>query len=379
MGDMSLKLTIRGIDPKNFKFYKLRKFMYSLQPIINPENPRVDEKDHRELNKPVQIGNASHRKGFAHRRYFDDFVTLKIGEDVPEHLAEIRTWNERDEINGNWIQTWFKVDKNRPKKVNDITLISLHGELSSPYKGEFGFQMRVYYSYPRQALMFEDWLGQKKKIWSYKKYDVMNQWSFVTLLVRKIFENDETRFEVHAATSYEHIFKILYNADDEPEEDDDRVRRLKLVKGRSLDKAKSDESSVSNKDDNDPNSDKTQKKQADAEEEKKKDDDSKRNLKVDTEGLNLEDLRYAQIERELEHDYAKFPVRQLGAKNAKRNDKAEKQANESGGNSFDDEETKNEERTKEKEEQESRRQLDEEEEEHKGKKTDKENDNNKDN
>merc|ERR1712072_813676 len=70
-------------------------------------------------------------------------------------------------------------------------------------------------------------------------------------------------------------FKILYNADDEPEEDEDRVRRLKLVKERALDKAKSDESSVSNKDDNYPNSDKTQKKQADAEDEKKKDDDAK--------------------------------------------------------------------------------------------------------
>merc|ERR1712083_171996 len=122
--------------------------------------------------------------------------------------------------------------------------------------------------------------------------------------------------------------------------EDRRIRRLKLAEGRSLDKAKkdddakvrvldkakSDESSVSDKDDNDPNSDKTQKKQADAEDEKKKDDDAKRSLKVDLEGLNPEDLRYAQIERELEHDYSKFPVRQLGAKNAKKNDKAEKQA-----------------------------------------------------
>jgi len=464
--DISLKLTIRGSDPKNFKFYKLRKFMYSLQPIINPENPRVDEKDHKELNGAVQIGNASHRKGFSQRKYFDDFVDLKIGDDVPEHLAEIRMWNERDEINGNWIQTWFKVNKDKPKKVNDITLISLHGELSSPYKGEFGFQMRLYYSYNRQALMFEDWMGQKKVVWSYKKYDVINQWSFVTLLIRKIFANDETRFEVHAATSYEKIFKILYNADDEPEEDDDRVRRLKLVEtlsgraldkaksdessvsdkeendpnsdktekkqadskdekektddaarvlgknkaddeskvtdkeehdpssketekkqedsekekkkednSRVLDKAKSDESSVSDKEENDPNSDKTEKKQADSKDEKEKTDDAARVLKNDLEGLNPEDLRYAQIERELEHDYGQFPVRNLGAKNVKKNDKAEKQAEENGGNSTDDEETKDEEsqKAKEEEEQESRR-LGEESEEKKGKKSDKDSD-----
>merc|ERR1712003_337458 len=118
-------------------------------------------------------------------------------------------------------------------------------------------------------------------------------------------------------------------------DDDAKVRVLEKVK---------DESTV-------PNSDKTQKKQADAEDEKKKDDDAKRSLKVDLEGLNPEDLRYAQIERELEHDYAKFPVRQLKA--AKKNEKAEKQAEESKGNNIeDDEETKNEESTKEKEKEE---------------------------
>lgn len=276
--DLSLKLTIKGKDPKNFKYYKLRRFMYSLQPMINPEAPRIDEKDHKEMNTPVQIGNASHRKGFAPRKYFDDMVDLKIGEDVPEHLAQIRMWNERDEINGNWIQTWFKVNKTRPKKQSEITLISLHGELSSPYKGEFGFQMRLYYSYTRRSLMFEDCFGQKKVVWNYAKYDIVNKWSFVTLLVRKIFENDVTSFEVHAATSYEHIYKILYNADDAPgEDDDDRVRRLALTNpdDRKLDKAKGDGDKVEKDEGESPSSDKSQKKEADAEDNKKKEDDSR--------------------------------------------------------------------------------------------------------
>lgn len=127
---------------------------------------------------------------------------------MPEHLAEIKMWNERDEINGNWVQTWFKVDKKKPKKRNEINLISIHGELANAYKGEFGFQMNLYYSYSRKALMFKDYQGRRKKVWSYKKRDPEKVWTFVVLLIRKIFINDEQRFEVHACTSFEDIFRI---------------------------------------------------------------------------------------------------------------------------------------------------------------------------
>jgi len=193
--------------------------MYSLQPFTNPEIPRIDVKDVKENNTPVQIGNASHRKGMEYRRWFDEFVNLELGDDVPEHLAQIKMWNERDEINGNWIQTWFKVEKKRPKNRNYINLVSLHGELASPYKGNFGFQMRLYYDYSRKALMFQDYVGRRKKVWSYKIRDPYNVWTFVVLLIRKIFINDEQRFEVHACTSFEDIYRILYNPDDKPEDD----------------------------------------------------------------------------------------------------------------------------------------------------------------
>lgn len=48
--DMTLKITIKGKNPKNMKHYKLRRFMYSLQPFTDPNNPRIDVKDVRENN-----------------------------------------------------------------------------------------------------------------------------------------------------------------------------------------------------------------------------------------------------------------------------------------------------------------------------------------
>jgi hypothetical protein len=285
--DLMLKLTIKGQDPKNMKYYKLRNFMYSLQPLVDPLNPRVDTKHDKDSNMPVQIGNASHRKGFSPRKWFDDLITLDIGGSVPEHLAQIKMWNERDEINGNWVQTWFKVGK-KPKNQDAMTLISVYGDLANPHKGEFGFQMRLYYSYSQRSLMFRDFVGKLTKVFSYKKYDVEGVWNFVTLMIRKIFVDDEQRFEIHAATSYEHIFKILNNPDDKPGEDDDDRRRLTLTTvlppitrlkiGRSLDK--SDTASKTDKNDTDEtkiNDDSTTSK----EEETKKKKSGERELEVD--------------------------------------------------------------------------------------------------
>jgi hypothetical protein len=60
-------------------------------------------------------------------------------------------WNARDEINGNWIQTWYKIGV-KPNYQDDVTLINIHGKLAEadPKLGE-DFEFKIYYSYSKKS------------------------------------------------------------------------------------------------------------------------------------------------------------------------------------------------------------------------------------
>jgi len=56
-----------------------------------------------------------------------------LDQFVPPDIAKIKGINERDEVNGNWIQCWYTVnewprDPTNPKKWKmDVTILSFRG------------------------------------------------------------------------------------------------------------------------------------------------------------------------------------------------------------------------------------------------------------
>jgi len=104
-------------------------------------------------------------------------------------------WNERDEINGNWIQTWYKIGV-KPQYQEDITLINIHGKLSEPDEktGAEDFEFKIYYSYKDSGLYFKNHKKKKTLIRDCSKMDMQNTWNYVGAMVRKVNVRNTMKF-----------------------------------------------------------------------------------------------------------------------------------------------------------------------------------------
>jgi len=204
-----IQLIIKPImkNPLNFQFYKMVNFKYSLQRHQQAKDKRMKFPENKEANKQVKAEHLAHKKGFPERIEFNDSYSLYVGSTLPEKIANISMWNARDEINGNWIQTWYKIGV-KPKYQEDITIINIHGHLSepNPKTGAEEFEFKIYYNYPKSSVYFRDHNNKKQLIKDLSQMDAQNTWNYMGVLVRKVFVQNQMKFLVYIATTEDDIF-----------------------------------------------------------------------------------------------------------------------------------------------------------------------------
>lgn len=213
--DMKMEVFINGKTEANFEYYKLVSFKYSL--VMEQKGGILDKQvmDDLEANRKVTVDDLGHRKGFKYRDNFDIGFALKLDQFVPPDVAKIKGINERDDVNGNWIQTWYKVDEwprdpTDPKKWKpDVTIISFRGRLESPVNGEKWRNYRVYFDYLLKKLMFDNGEGGVVMIKEFGDNADKGKWNYVGILIRKIYSNGTMKFQIIGTSTHDDIDKFV--------------------------------------------------------------------------------------------------------------------------------------------------------------------------
>lgn len=81
-----------------------------------------------ESNRPVTSKDVSQYTRGIVVREIDEFETTyeyEIGKELSPELTNIAEWNEQDELNGNWITTWFKINRTKPENQDTVSIMSL--------------------------------------------------------------------------------------------------------------------------------------------------------------------------------------------------------------------------------------------------------------
>merc|ERR1712194_408499 len=149
-------------------------------------------------NKPVSAKDVSmFSRGIAVKT-IDDFETLyefEIGKQLTPDLTNIAEWNEQDELNGNWITTWFKINRTKPENSDRVTLISLRFTLQEATDYGIWVYYCVYYDYRTMWIYWWDYDSDPIMIWDYTTYDPYI-WNSISLLLRKTKVNGKLTFKI---------------------------------------------------------------------------------------------------------------------------------------------------------------------------------------
>jgi hypothetical protein len=210
---LKLKINCGTLDVADFQHFALRNFRYSLQKAQKGKKLDLYFKDDRKANSKVDASYLAHKPTIPDREVFENYQSFKLGTAVPEEFL-YSEFNERDEMNGNWIQTWFKIGV-KPDFQDTTTMINIHGWKECPADGGCEFQHKVIYDYTDSRLWYVDEEGAKGEIWRLKKFDTMNKWLFVCLLVRKQGSGHSQRFEVLVANTFDDIENQLVSKEGE--------------------------------------------------------------------------------------------------------------------------------------------------------------------
>jgi len=147
---LKVKVNIQTMDVADFRHFILRNFRYSLQKKQNGKKLDMFFNDDVKANKKVDASYIDHKPTIPDKEAFDNYMTFNIGTTVPDEFL-YSEMNERDEMNGNWIQTWFKIGP-KPEFKDETTMINIHGWKECSKEGGCEFQHRVTYNYANKKL-----------------------------------------------------------------------------------------------------------------------------------------------------------------------------------------------------------------------------------
>ena len=210
---LKIKVNCMTTDPSDFSNFALRNFRYSLQKKQSGGKIDLFYKDDEKANTKVDASYLAHKPTIPDKSVFINYKTFKLGTSVPEEFL-YSEYNERDEMNGNWIQTWFKIGP-KPEYKDETSMINIHGFKECATDGGCEFQHKVTYNYLDSNLYYVDEFGEHLKILNLSKFNTMERWNFICLLVRKQGGGHGQRFEVLAATVFDDIEKELVSKEGE--------------------------------------------------------------------------------------------------------------------------------------------------------------------
>lgn len=148
---LKLKINCARLDIADFQHFALRNFRYSIQKAQKGKKLDLHFKDDRKANTKVDASYLADKPTIPEREVFENYKSFKLGTTVPDEFLYSES-NERDEMNGNWIQTWFKIGV-KPDYQDTTTMINIHGWKECPFDGGCDFQHKVIYYYTDSRLL----------------------------------------------------------------------------------------------------------------------------------------------------------------------------------------------------------------------------------
>merc|ERR1711957_952493 len=204
---LKIKVNVMTEDPSEFANFALRNFRYSLQKKQDGKKLDLFYKDDKVANKKVDASYLAHKPTIPDKLVFNLYKSFKLGTSVPEEFL-YSEYNERDEMNGNWIQTWYKIGP-KPEYKDETSMINIHGFKECAKDGGCEFQHKVTYNYKDSNLYYVDEFGEHLKISNLSKFNKLERWNFICLLIRKQGGGHGQQFEVLAANVFDDIEKEL--------------------------------------------------------------------------------------------------------------------------------------------------------------------------
>jgi len=115
-------------EKAHYLYYSLMRVKYTLVKMQKEGEMDIHLGPSAEDNRPVSAKEvARFSRGIAVKEIdeFEKLYEFDIGKELEPELTNIAEWNEQDELNGNWITTWFKINRIKPANSDRVTLISL--------------------------------------------------------------------------------------------------------------------------------------------------------------------------------------------------------------------------------------------------------------
>jgi hypothetical protein len=214
---LKLVLHLNTEEKAHYHYYSLMRVKYAL--IKQQSEGELDTfiKADAESNRPVQMKDVAAYARSIPKRTVDEFEKLhvfSIGKELSPELTNISEWNEIDELNGNWVSTWFKINPKKPEGQDTVSLVSMRFMLEEPGDNGIWVYYWVYYDYRTRWIYFWDHDSDPVGIWDYTAYDPY-KWNSLSLLFRKTKVNGKLTFKVLAGTQFDDKTKTMVIARDQ--------------------------------------------------------------------------------------------------------------------------------------------------------------------
>ena len=221
-------------EKAHYVYYSLMRVKYTLIKMQKEGEMDIYLGPEADSNKAVSAKEvARFSRGIAVKEIdeFEKLYEFEIGKELTPDLTNIAEWNEQDELNGNWITTWYKINPKKPENSDRVTLISFRFMLEEP--GDWGIWVYycIYYDYGTQWIYWWDYNEDPIGIWDYTYYDQYT-WNSLSVLLRKVKVNGKLTFKVLAGTNFDDKNKTMIIPRDREDLSNEEMRKIKEEEDR---------------------------------------------------------------------------------------------------------------------------------------------------